>query len=148
MFMRSKLILLHVCSWFDVAIRKFIIKNSSSKCWLRFHLPLWRNNFPLKFCSSFNFRSFPWLGTSTFKKKSSETSSISKKIFSIVESLHEKRRGTKNKKLQAYKCIYLLLEGLLRFLDSALSQLIQLNLRLKQADPLIHNLYNWNKQIH
>ena len=69
MFMRSKLIFLHVCSWFDVAIRKFIIKNSSSKCWLRFHLPLWRNNFPLQFRSSFNFHSFPWLGTSTFKKK-------------------------------------------------------------------------------
>ena len=70
-------------------------------------------------------------------KKSSETSCISKKIFSIAESLHE---WIKNKKLQAYKLI--LLEELFRFLDSALSQLIQLDLCLKKADPLIHNFYD------
>ena len=76
------------------------------------------------------------------QRESSETSSISKTLFSIAESLREKRRGIKNEKLQAYKRICPLLEELLRSFDSALSLLIQLSLRLKRADPLIHTLYD------
>ena len=44
------------------------------------------------------------------------------------------------KLLNAFK--YALLDESLRFLDSALLLLIQLNLRLQQADPLIDILYD------
>lgn len=55
------------------------------------------------------------------QRKSSETSSISKKLVHIIESLHKKRRRIKIKNLLAFKCIYRLLAELLRFIDSAIS---------------------------
>ena len=88
------------------------------------------------------FSQFPLAWYANIQRKSSETSSISKKLFPIVESLPERRRGIKNKKLQAYKRIFPLLEELLRYLDSTLSLLINLSLCLQRAEPLIHILYD------
>ena len=41
-FMKSKFYFLHVDIWFGVTKCKFILKNSSLKCWLCSHLFLWQ----------------------------------------------------------------------------------------------------------
>ena len=96
-----------------------------------------------QYCKSIKFHSVRWLGMSTCIERVLRLLPSLKSYFESLDP--EIKNGVEiksriNRLINAFK--HPLLNELLRFLDSALPPLIQLNLLLQRVDPLIHILYD------
>ena len=96
-----------------------------------------------QYCKIIKFHSVRWLGMSTCIERVLRLLPSLKSYFESLDS--EMKNGVEmksriNRLINAFK--HPLLNELLRFLDSALPPLIQLNLLLQSVDPLIHILYD------
>ena len=96
-----------------------------------------------QYCKIIKFHSVRWFGMSPCIKRVLRLLSSLKSYFESLDP--EMKNGVEikskiNRLINAFKCP--LLNELLRFFDSALPPLMQLNLLSQRVDPLIHILYD------